>query len=178
MKRRRSGWDRARFSTTLGAHRSGSARFGADLESLTKPLSVDEVPTDQDAAEVQEGFVNIGTALVTDRQPPKAVRATPRCARRPTGAGPVARWNRSQHLPVGHAGPAAARPRWLRGQKQLHHRPQGLVQNRFRHRSTCHPGRAPSEVLFGTLIWKPAWLVSALANPSTWAPRCFSRTDG
>ena len=57
-----------------------------------------------------------------------------------------------QNLPSGQAGPAAMRPRRIRRQQQLQHRPQSLIQNRFRHPPTCHPGRAASGVLLGALI--------------------------
>jgi hypothetical protein len=39
----------------------------------------------------------------------------------------------------------------LRHQPPRPYHPPRLLQNRFRHPSTCHPGGAPSEVLFGTL---------------------------
>jgi hypothetical protein len=39
--------------------------------------------------------------------------------------------NARQDLPVGQPGPTTARPRGIRWQQQLQHRPQRLIQNRF-----------------------------------------------
>ena len=59
--------------------------------------------------------------------------------------------NTRQDFSSGQARPTTARPQRIRRQQQLQHRPQPVLQNRFRHPPTCHPGRAASEVLLGAL---------------------------
>src|SRR5829696_9033642 len=84
-----------------------------NLERLTK-RSLEEVPADEDAADVQEGLVDVGAAFIADGEPPKAVEPGKGALDHPamlsellTGFNTPAR-NASLDAALAQEGPAAA----------------------------------------------------------------------